>query len=98
MPEPSLKDIESKLHSLLGDSAPAAPASNVNEALRVADALEAKGYAFTLKDLCAKSLCDTSWQACFTMNEQDATAENAEAAVAICVAALAALENETPEA
>jgi len=98
MPELSIKDIESKLHSLLGDSVPTAPASNVNEALRVADALEAKGYSFALKDLCAKSLCDTAWRASFTMDRQDVTAENPEAAVAICVAALAALENETPEA
>lgn len=98
MPELSIKDIETKLHSLLGESIPAAPASNVNEALRVADALENKGYSFALKDLCAKSLCDTSWRASFTMNGQDVMAENPEAAVAICVAALAALENETPEA
>ncbi|NDV18321.1 hypothetical protein GO013_02680 [Pseudodesulfovibrio sp. JC047] len=98
MSQPTFSDIESKLHSLLGEAIPATPISNVNEGLRVADALEAKGYSFALKDLCAKSLSDSSWRATFSLNGQDAMAENADAAVAICVAALAALENQTAEA
>ena len=86
--------IETNLKNRLGPSMPDNAIENINSALQVAQILESRGYAFDLKDLCPKSLCDTGWRARFNMNDQEFTAEAPQAAAAICTAAFAALENE----
>lgn len=85
-------ELETLLGQLLEAPLPGRPATNINDALQVADILEEKGFSFFLKDLRPKSFDETLWSAHFSLNEDSFTAENAEASVAICVAAAAALK------
>ena len=92
MPEYSPRQLEDILGEYLDFPAQAHPAENVATALRVAGLLESSGYDFTLKDLCPKSM-DSKWRASFRLGEKEFPAEDAQAAVAICAAAVAALQD-----
>jgi len=66
---------------------------DINEALRVADKLQMKGFGFKLKDMCPKKMDDSMWSARFTGKDgADYEIEHPEASCAICLAALKALE------
>lgn len=88
----SMTQLENELAKLIESGLPAHPAADVSAALQVAEILERKGYAFTLKDLCPKSLTDSLWRAAFTRDGAEASSENPQAAVAVCAAAVAALK------
>lgn len=84
-----------ELNELLGQfleiPTQANPAEDVNSALRVAELLESNGCAFSLKDLCPRSM-DSLWRASFHVDGREFAAEDAQSAKAICSAAVAALQ------
>ena len=92
MPEYTLDELDQRLGEYLAPELPEHPSSDVNLALRVAGLLEARGYSFRLKDLCPKSLSESLWQAVFTDGDTRFAAEDCRSAVAVCTAALAALD------
>ncbi len=92
MSQYDLLELERELAERMATGLPEHPAADVNAALRVADLLEADGYAFTLKDTCPKSLCDSMWQAVFVRDGAEFSAEDPKAAIAVCAAAVAALK------
>lgn len=92
MPEYSLEDLNKKLAGYLDFELSDAPTTDINTALQISEFMESKGYGFRLKDLCPKSLTESSWRAIFTHGDTEFTAENTESAIAVCSAALAALE------
>ena len=68
------------------------PTADIGVALRVADFMESKGYAFQLTDMCPNSLHESMWKASFKTSGAEFAAEDGSAAVAICTATAAALE------
>ncbi len=92
MSEYTMEELDTALAQVLGAPLPGKPSANVNDALQVADLLESKGFTFRLKDLRPKSISENLWGAAFTMGEKVFTAENSQSSVAICRAALAALQ------
>ena len=92
MPKYSLDELDRRLGAYLAPELPERPSSDVNLALRVAGLLESKGYSFQLKDLCPKSLSESLWQAVFSAGDARFVAEDCRSAVAVCTAALAALQ------
>jgi len=87
----AVEELDKRLGEFLEFPVQAHPSQDVNAALRIAELLQDNGYAFTLKDLNPKSL-DSGWQALFRLGEREYSANDARPAVAICEAALAALE------
>jgi len=85
-------ELERALAQLMEIGLPEHPAADVTAALQVADLLEAKGYAFLLQDMCPRSLGDSMWRAVFSRDGAEFSADHAEAAVAVCAAAVAALK------
>ena len=92
MPKYTMEELDKRLGDFLDFDHPVQPSGDVNTALRVADFLETNGYGFQLKDMCQKSLCDNLWSATFTHGNTEFTAEDSQSSVAICAAAVAALE------
>ncbi|WP_243546413.1 hypothetical protein [Pseudodesulfovibrio tunisiensis] len=93
MSEQARKILEEQLEQCLGPEMPEHPTADIHVALRVAEIMEARGYAFKLKDLCPKSLTDSMWKASFSRNETEFASESSDAACALCAAAVAALQN-----
>ncbi len=89
-----MNDIDDQLCRLLELDPTIRPSCTVNDALRVAECLEARGYSFTLKDMARASLYDTLWQATFGRDGVEFTAENEQAPLAICTAATDALSRK----
>ncbi|WP_147819456.1 hypothetical protein [Salidesulfovibrio onnuriiensis] len=92
MSDNTIASLERELAEFLGADLPEHPAADVHEALQVATLLESKGYAFTLRDLCPKSM-SSNWRACFTKDGDEFASEGPESALAVCTAAVAALRN-----
>ena len=86
-------ELENKLAQLLDTDIPAHPTQDINAALQLSDTMQAKGFAFKLKDLCPKSLSETMWRAVFSKSGMDFKAEAPDSALAVCAAAVEALEN-----
>lgn len=91
MPEFTVEELEQQLASCLGCEIPQNAVFDVSAALRLADMMKAKGYEFDLDDLCRKSLTDSNWLATFSKDDMEFAAEDPQASLAICVAALGAL-------
>lgn len=92
MPEYTLEELNTKLAGYLDWELSDAPTTDISTALQVSEFMESKGYGFRLKDLCPKSLTESSWLAIFTNGDAEFTAEDSESSIAVCSAALAALE------
>ena len=92
MPKYDLDELDRRLGAYLAPELPKCPSSDVNLALRVAGIMEARGYSFQLKDLCPKSLSESLWQAVFSHDDARFVAEDCRCAVAVCAAALEALD------
>lgn len=91
---PSISDrLESELKKYLGDAVPAHAATDIHAALVLADTLKSKGFGFCLKDLCPGTPDQTLWQAIFSKDEDDFTADHPDASLAVCSAAIGALSN-----
>jgi hypothetical protein len=89
--------LENELKKYLGDAVPAHAATDIHAALELADTLKSKGFGFHLKDLCPGSPDQTRWQAIFSKNNDEFTADHSDASVAVCSAAIGALTTpETP--
>jgi len=93
MPNSAVEELTRQLNQLFDFEISAEPTSDINAALRIADFLETKGYSFKLKDMCPKSMYDTQWQATFASAGTEFAAKDSQPAVAICIAAVAALES-----
>jgi hypothetical protein len=89
----TVDELDERLCKLLKSAEEISPCADVNVALKVADALEAKGYLFQLKDMCPKSMSDSLWRAVFSINDAEFTAESSWPAIAVCEAAATALDN-----
>lgn len=87
----ALKEIDKQLGRIPDLELSVPPSSDVNEALRVVDYFESKGFSFRLKDMVPKSLSESRWRATFTHAETEFVAEDSQPAVAICIAAAAVL-------
>ena len=94
MPNHSSPELDASLREFLELPAEARPAQDLNQALRLAELLESGGYAFSLKDLCPKSM-DSLWRASFRIDGKEFAAEDAQSALAICAAAVTALEDSS---
>lgn len=93
MSESTPETLESQLKTLIGTECSPHPAQDVNAALQVAEQLKSKGFSFSLKDMCPKSLCETQWRAVFQKGDEEFMAENTRSEIAICAAAVKALIN-----
>ncbi len=92
---PSISEkLENELKKYLDVAVPAHAATDIHAALELADTLKSKGFGFHLKDLCPGSPDQTRWQAVFSKNEDEFTADHADASVAVCTAAIGALSNQ----
>ncbi|WP_462270871.1 hypothetical protein [Desulfobacter sp.] len=93
MSESAIEILEEQLKALLGDSVPDQAVYNINAAMELAGMLEAEGFTFQLKDMCAKSMTETNWRATFLKEDAAFSAENPQSSVAVCMAAVEALRN-----
>ena len=91
MSESIPKILEEQLKHYLGEVVPPQASHDIHAALQLSEVLEAKGFSFQLKDLCPKSLNESQWRAVFIKDGQEFSANNEQAAVAICTAAVGAL-------
>ena len=87
--------LENELRKYLGPAVPAGTAADIHAALALADTLKVKGFGFHLKDLCPGSPDQTRWEAVFSRNEKEFTADHPDASVAVCTAAIGALSHPT---
>ena len=85
-------DVVKKLEILLDAPVPEEAASDINIALDLAACLKAKGFEFKLQDACPKSMSKRLWKASFIRADRKAEVENKESAMAVCLAALKALQ------
>ena len=83
--------LENELKRYLCGAVPPHAATDIHAALVLADILKSKGFAFHLKDLCPGSPDQTRWQAVFSKEGYEFTADHPESSVAVCTAALGAL-------
>lgn len=90
------EDLDRRLRGILGDRLPADAATHINAALELADLLEAEGYGFTLIDVHPRDPDESLWRATFARDGAEHRAEHAEAARAVCLAALRALLAAAP--
>jgi len=95
MSESAAENIEEQLKQHLGESLPDQAVYNINAAMELSGILEAKGFTFQLKDMCPKSIIDTNWRATFLKDDRKFSAENAQSALAVCMAAVEALRSLT---
>lgn len=93
MSELTIEELEAKVAQLIKTDIPAHPAHDIHAALAVAEHMENLGFTFALKDMCPKSLSETMWCATFGSDELTYTAENPDAAVAVCTAITKALRS-----
>lgn len=91
-----LEQLEKQLEQLLGEAFPNQAVYDIHAAMELAVILETKGFTFQLKDLCPKSLNETAWRAIFFKENITSFADDPEASVAVCKAAVAALANPSP--
>lgn len=85
-------DVMHALADLLGAPAPENAASDIDAALELATLLESKGFVFRLQDACPKSLTQSLWKARFAMGDNKGEAVHENAAMAVCLAAIDALQ------
>ncbi|NDY58238.1 hypothetical protein G3N56_16010 [Desulfovibrio sulfodismutans] len=90
---PERTALKRALEELLGAPLPGDPTGHVNDALDLAGRLEARGYGFRLRDARPKDPLANLWKAVFTKDGRAFENEDAEAALAVCRAALAALSD-----
>ncbi|MDZ7665528.1 MAG: hypothetical protein U5K27_09435 [Desulfotignum sp.] len=83
--------LEYELKKYLGKAVPAHAATDIHAALALADILKSRGFAFHLKDLCPGSPNETRWQAVFSKEEYEFTADHPDSPAAVCTAAIGAL-------
>ena len=86
--------LEKQLKQHLGEAIPTHAVYDINAALELAEILEAKGFSFQLKDLCAKSPNETRWRAIFLKDGKKFSADDPQSSVAVCTAAVDALTNQ----
>ncbi len=91
MSKSKLEELKKQLKHHLGEKAPANAALDINAALEVAKILETRGFSFQLKDLCPKSLSETQWQATFSKDGLEFSADDPQSPMAVCMAAVGAL-------
>ena len=92
-PELDPERVEEKLRQQLGPALPDQAVNDVHAALALAGSLEGRGLWFSLKDLCPKSMTRSLWRAVFSTGDKQFSADHASPALAVCAAALSALEN-----
>jgi len=90
---PEREALKHALEGLLGAPLPGDPTRHVNDALDLAGRLEARGYGFRLRDARPKDPRASLWKAVFSKDGGAFESEDAEAALAVCRAALAALSD-----
>lgn len=88
---PERTALKHALEELLCAPLPGDPTRHVNDALDLAGQLEARGYGFRLRDARPKDPHASLWKAVFSKDGRAFESEDAEAALAVCRAALAAL-------
>ncbi|MCP4722959.1 MAG: hypothetical protein GY860_26195 [Desulfobacteraceae bacterium] len=86
--------LEKQLKQHLGEAVPTNAAYDINAALELSEIMEAKGFAFQLKDLCPKSPNETQWCAIFLKDGEKFSADDPQSSVAVCTAAVDALTNQ----
>jgi hypothetical protein len=86
------EELDKRIKEFTGHEFPDRPTSDISVALRVADFMESRGYTFRMTDECPKSLSDCLWRAVFTASNAEYAAEDSRPGVAVCAAAVAALE------
>ncbi|WP_419787634.1 hypothetical protein [Pseudodesulfovibrio sp.] len=91
MQEYTSEELERRLGEFVELPADVHLSEDLNAALRLAELLQSTGYAFELKDMNPKSF-DTNWRASFCLGKRTFESEDSQSALAICTAALAALE------
>ena len=89
---PDRNALKRSLEHCLGAPLPGDPARHVNDALELAARLEAQGFSFRLRDARPKDPVASLWKAAFTRDGRAFEDEQADAALAVCRAALAALQ------
>jgi hypothetical protein len=89
---PERNTLKRALEHCLGAPLPGDPTRHVNDALELAARLEAQGYSFRLRDARPKDPVASLWKAAFARDGRAFEDEQADAALAVCRAALAALQ------
>jgi hypothetical protein len=89
---PERDALKHALERCLGAPLPGDPARHVNDALELAARLEARGYSFRLRDARPKDPVASLWKAAFARDGRTFEDDHADAALAVCRAALAALQ------
>lgn len=84
--------LQQALGRLLDHGLPAQATRHINDALLLANMIEAKGFVFRLLDARPKDPVSSLWKAVFTKDDCVFQQEDPDAALAICRAALAALQ------
>ncbi|MFW6324439.1 MAG: hypothetical protein ACOC0U_05180 [Desulfovibrionales bacterium] len=85
--------LERRLEQLLGTDFPSNSTDTITAALELAEHVQSRGFSFQLKDLCPRSLHESAWSAVFSNGEAQFTAEDSQASIAVCTAAVKALES-----
>lgn len=85
--------LEYELKKYLAGALPAHAATDIHAALALAEILKSRGFAFYLKDLCPGSRDQTRWQAVFSKQGDEFTADHPDAPAAVCTAAIGALSS-----
>ncbi|SKA72178.1 hypothetical protein SAMN02745704_00309 [Paucidesulfovibrio gracilis DSM 16080] len=89
------EELHAALFAVLGQELPDQATRHVNEALRLAGILEQRGFEFRLLDARPKDPHSTLWKAMFSKESDLFHSENTDAALAIGIAALEALQAES---
>ncbi len=84
--------VDQALRDILGDALPAGAASHINDALQLAGQLEVQGFAFRLLDARPRDPHSSLWKASFSCQGRIFQVEDQDPALAVCRAALAALQ------
>jgi len=86
--------LQRQLKQHLGEVVPTNAVYDIHAALELSEILEARGFSFQLKDLCAKSMTETQWRAIFFKDDKNSSADDPQSSVAVCMAAVDALTNQ----
>lgn len=89
--ELNMEELSKQIEERFGPDFPANPTGDVHDALVIAERLQKQGYEFAMKDMCPRSMTDSMWRAVFAKDGAECAAENPQAAVAVCLAALGAV-------
>jgi len=84
--------LQQALGQLLDGGLPAQATRHINDALLLANRIEAKGFGFRLSDARPKDPVSSLWKAAFSKDGRVFQQEDPDAALAVCRAALAALQ------